>query len=157
MFNKLVNIKTRVRIEDGVYNAILVSVEEGTRTKYNNPGEKEEVFKFRFLVIGPDHQDTELIKIVRKPTVLTPPEGTRRASGLYELLCQLAGRELTQDDLKQADEMVETSIRNQVVFRLTVITKESGWVDVVKVKRGNPLVAGVKQDAPSQEDSNVPF
>lgn len=145
MFNKLAAAKPNTTtIEDGVYNAILVAVEEGQRAKFNSPDEKEDIFKFRFLVIGPEYQDAELVKIVRKPAVLAPPEGNRRASGLYELLCQLAGRELTAKELKQTDEMIADIQERQVVYKLTVVVKESGWADIAKIKRVGPLVNPTK-------------
>lgn len=161
MFNKLASVKpAKTNIEDGVYNAILIAVEEGQRTKFNNPDEKEDVYKFRFLVIGPEYQDAELVKIVRKPTVLAPPEGNRRVSGLYDLLCQLAGRELTADDLKQTDEMIDDIKGRQVVYKLTVVVKESGWADIAKIKRVGPLVNPVKVPVvvtTQKDDDEVPF
>ncbi len=147
MFNKLATAKVnKPNIEDGVYNAILVAVEEGQRVKFNTPDEKEDIFKFRFLIIGPENQDTELVKIVRKPAILAPPEGNRRPSGLYDLLCDLAGRELTAQDLKTADEMIAEIQELQVVYRLLVTVKDSGWADIAGIKRIGPL--GKPEKAP---------
>jgi hypothetical protein len=136
---------------EGQVIAQFVSVKEAQQKTFDDrhlPWEqaaKDDVLRFTFIVLREDKDESKgygrPVSIqVRKPRYIGKAAPGKNTSNAYKTLCRLLnnGKDLTDEQLRDLENLVNQLETDQPQYYLLVETTESGWVNVEKIMKRVP-------------------